>query len=159
MGEEILFEMQTDFMEVKLGEITKLENNYDDEEVEEFVAIEEVDIDELPNEEHLEDDDSSNIESKVFDHKNLVVLSKVRQKFRKKPIVKSAIHSTSRHRKANGTNKAGNVRNTAVRHGRQKQECEPETNICEICGNIYNKRSLLNMHMRRHRAEKPFECE
>lgn len=42
---------------------------------------------------------------------------------------------------------------------KRKTETEPEANICEICGNIYSKRSILNMHMRRHRAEKPFECE
>lgn len=34
------------------------------------------------------------------------------------------------------------------------------TNImCEICGNIYSKRAALNIHMRRHMAEKPFKCE
>lgn len=42
---------------------------------------------------------------------------------------------------------------------KRKTDSEPEANICEICGNIYSKRSILNMHMRRHRAEKPFECE
>ncbi|KAH8382134.1 hypothetical protein KR009_002050 [Drosophila setifemur] len=37
---------------------------------------------------------------------------------------------------------------------------ESPTNImCEICGNIYSKRAALNIHMRRHMAEKPFECE
>ncbi|KAI8044916.1 hypothetical protein M5D96_001092 [Drosophila gunungcola] len=37
---------------------------------------------------------------------------------------------------------------------------ESSTNImCEICGNIYSKRAALNIHMRRHMAEKPFECE
>ncbi|KAH8258305.1 hypothetical protein KR038_009404 [Drosophila bunnanda] len=37
---------------------------------------------------------------------------------------------------------------------------ESTTNImCEICGNIYSKRAALNIHMRRHMAEKPFECE
>ncbi|KAH8375825.1 transcription factor Ouib [Drosophila serrata] len=37
---------------------------------------------------------------------------------------------------------------------------ESTTNImCEICGNIYSKRAALNIHMRRHLAEKPFECE
>lgn len=47
----------------------------------------------------------------------------------------------------------------AKARGQKKNDSEPETNICEICGNIYAKRSLLNMHMRRHQAEKPFECE
>ncbi|XP_053962410.1 transcription factor Ouib-like [Anastrepha ludens] len=44
--------------------------------------------------------------------------------------------------------------------GRKKKE-EPEiaSIMCEICGNIYTKRSLLKMHMRRHMSEKPFECE
>jgi len=37
---------------------------------------------------------------------------------------------------------------------------ESSTNImCEICGNIYSKRAALNIHMRRHLADKPFECE
>ncbi|XP_068155403.1 transcription factor Ouib [Drosophila tropicalis] len=37
---------------------------------------------------------------------------------------------------------------------------ETSTNImCEICGNIYSRRAALNIHMRRHMAEKPFECE
>ncbi|XP_030374749.1 transcription factor Ouib [Scaptodrosophila lebanonensis] len=31
--------------------------------------------------------------------------------------------------------------------------------MCEVCGNIYSKRGALNVHMRRHMAEKPFECE
>ncbi|XP_060648648.1 transcription factor Ouib [Drosophila nasuta] len=41
-----------------------------------------------------------------------------------------------------------------------KSSEETSTNImCEICGNIYSKRAALNIHMRRHMAEKPFECE
>lgn len=41
-----------------------------------------------------------------------------------------------------------------------KSNDEGSTNImCEICGNIYSKRAALNIHMRRHMAEKPFECE
>lgn len=36
---------------------------------------------------------------------------------------------------------------------------EKRTHICEICGNIYDRRYTLVAHMRRHRDEKPFECE
>ncbi|XP_067615413.1 transcription factor Ouib-like [Eurosta solidaginis] len=42
---------------------------------------------------------------------------------------------------------------------KRKEEPEMANIMCEICGNIYTKRSLLNMHMRRHMAEKPFACE
>lgn len=52
-----------------------------------------------------------------------------------------------------------NVGNLKGQRRKRKTDSEPEANICEICGNIYTKRSILNMHMRRHRAEKPFECE
>ena len=43
--------------------------------------------------------------------------------------------------------------------GRKKLEEEPASIMCELCGNIYSKRSMLNMHMRRHLSNKPFECE
>ncbi|KAH8409782.1 hypothetical protein KR222_007142 [Zaprionus bogoriensis] len=58
---------------------------------------------------------------------------------------------------------------TALKHGQAKSQLvnaanksseETSTNImCEICGNIYSKRAALNIHMRRHMSEKPFECE
>ncbi|XP_075146250.1 uncharacterized protein LOC142220792 [Haematobia irritans] len=31
--------------------------------------------------------------------------------------------------------------------------------VCDICGNVYDRRYSLQAHLRRHRAEKPFECE
>lgn len=31
--------------------------------------------------------------------------------------------------------------------------------VCEICGNQYKYQHALDSHMRRHRNEKPFECE
>lgn len=31
--------------------------------------------------------------------------------------------------------------------------------VCEICGNKYKYQHALDSHMRRHRNEKPFECE
>ncbi|XP_033149929.1 zinc finger protein 26 [Drosophila busckii] len=31
--------------------------------------------------------------------------------------------------------------------------------VCEICGNSYPRKSTLNIHMRRHRNERPYECE
>ncbi|TMW47687.1 hypothetical protein DOY81_007235 [Sarcophaga bullata] len=40
---------------------------------------------------------------------------------------------------------------------REKKEKQPH--ICDVCGNIYDRRYTLEVHMRRHRDEKPFECE
>lgn len=40
---------------------------------------------------------------------------------------------------------------------REKKEKQPH--ICDICGNIYDRRYTLEVHMRRHRDEKPFQCE
>ncbi|XP_013109722.2 transcription factor Ouib isoform X1 [Stomoxys calcitrans] len=31
--------------------------------------------------------------------------------------------------------------------------------VCDICGNVYDRRYSLQAHIRRHRDEKPFECE
>ncbi|EDV93764.1 transcription factor Ouib isoform X2 [Drosophila grimshawi] len=60
-------------------------------------------------------------------------------------------HSVLKHVTAKQTNAA-----TAA----SKSPEETSTNImCEICGNIYSKRAALNIHMRRHLSEKPFECE
>lgn len=42
---------------------------------------------------------------------------------------------------------------------RRKKNSSPLRIMCEICGNMYYKQSLLNLHMRRHLAVKPFSCE
>lgn len=31
--------------------------------------------------------------------------------------------------------------------------------MCQLCGNTYRNQSLLDGHMRRHRNERPFECQ
>ncbi|KAM8703768.1 hypothetical protein ACLKA7_008405 [Drosophila subpalustris] len=55
--------------------------------------------------------------------------------------------------------KNGQAKSTNTSSANKSNE-ETSTNImCEICGNIYSKRAALNIHMRRHMAEKPFECE
>ncbi|XP_055849428.1 transcription factor Ouib-like [Episyrphus balteatus] len=45
----------------------------------------------------------------------------------------------------------------AKRLGRRPKK--KEIQICELCGNVYSRPSLLVMHMRRHADEKPFSCE
>ncbi|KNC32604.1 hypothetical protein FF38_13076 [Lucilia cuprina] len=113
----------------------------------EFFGIEEIDLDEIDGEEHLDDSDSDDDE-KIFDGEFVSIPKKVKPQ----PKVKKEKQESS---------KKEDVSKEKVKRGRgrKKNETESETNICEICGNIYSKRSLLNMHMRRHRAEKPFECE
>lgn len=41
---------------------------------------------------------------------------------------------------------------------RQSGEAKPPK-VCEICGNQYKFQHALDGHMRRHRNEKPFECQ
>lgn len=43
--------------------------------------------------------------------------------------------------------------------GNKKQLDDKEMNECEICGNTYRYRHALEIHMRRHRNERPFPCE
>ncbi|XP_030563913.1 transcription factor Ouib isoform X1 [Drosophila novamexicana] len=72
----------------------------------------------------------------------------------------------SRHGKR-GRGRPRNPTHTVLKHGQAKPAAtasksneDTSTNImCEICGNIYSKRAALNIHMRRHMSEKPFECE
>ncbi|XP_055921368.1 transcription factor Ouib-like [Eupeodes corollae] len=45
----------------------------------------------------------------------------------------------------------------ARRLGRRPKK--KEIQICELCGNVYSRPSLLVMHMRRHADVKPFSCE
>ncbi|KAM7360608.1 uncharacterized protein ACRADG_006417 [Cochliomyia hominivorax] len=49
------------------------------------------------------------------------------------------------------------IRERKPRAKREKKEKQPH--ICDICGNIYNRRYALEVHVRRHRDEKPFDCE
>lgn len=41
----------------------------------------------------------------------------------------------------------------------KKEKAEKQPHICDVCGNIYQRRYALELHMRRHRDEKPFDCE
>ncbi|CRK96946.1 CLUMA_CG010337, isoform A [Clunio marinus] len=41
----------------------------------------------------------------------------------------------------------------------EKQLEQPKVHICEICGNSYKYRHALEVHMRRHRGDKPHKCE
>lgn len=34
-----------------------------------------------------------------------------------------------------------------------------DPHICEICGNSFKSKSILNLHMRRHQNIRPFKCE
>lgn len=123
----------------------------DNSEDEKFFGVEEVDLDEIDGEEHLDDSDTENEAERLIDDDEFVPIPKKRKpkadtKVGKKSKTKTPVKPNTGEKPTKG-------------RGRKKNDSEPETNICEICGNIYAKRSLLNMHMRRHRAEKPFECE
>lgn len=113
--------------------------------------IEEIDLDEIDGEEHIDDSDTDDEGNKVFDGEFVSISNKM------KPETKIKKEKLLRDKKQ--VAEVNNKDKLKKGRGRKKNEAEPETNICEICGNIYSKRSLLNMHMRRHRAEKPFECE
>lgn len=41
----------------------------------------------------------------------------------------------------------------------KKEKAEKQPHICDVCGNIYQRRYALELHMRRHRDEKPYDCE
>ncbi|KAH8308375.1 hypothetical protein KR059_011316 [Drosophila kikkawai] len=77
----------------------------------------------------------------------------------RKPKVRKTRHSKrGRGRPRNAASNAQEM--TPVALNCKSSPEETTTNImCEICGNIYSKRAALNIHMRRHMAEKPFECE
>lgn len=80
----------------------------------------------------------------------------------RKPKVRKSRHSKrGRGRPRSSAAGHGNVQEIApVPLSLKSPPEESSTNImCEICGNIYSKRAALNIHMRRHLAEKPFECE
>lgn len=152
--DEMFFDLRTeDYIDnqmVDFDEINDAKDEYvedgveDDDEDPEFFAIEETD--EIEGEEHLDDSDTDDGD-KGFDGEFV-------------PIPKKIKNSSKAKKDKRSSAKKENTKETVKRgRGRKKNESEPETNICEICGNIYSKRSLLNMHMRRHRAEKPFECE
>lgn len=45
-----------------------------------------------------------------------------------------------------------------VRNDRQPNK-DKQIHICDICGNVYPRKYALEAHMRRHRNERPYECE
>ncbi|XP_073837457.1 uncharacterized protein [Musca autumnalis] len=159
--EELFFDIRSEFIEGQEVDFDDLpdakhdafSDNDDDDMDDEFLAIEEVDLEEIDGEEHLDDSDSDNENDKLIDDDEFVPIPKKKKAKILKPEKKPKVKQTTA-----GENKTTEEKVRRGR-GRKKNEAEPETNICEVCGNIYAKRSLLNMHMRRHRAEKPFECE
>lgn len=65
---------------------------------------------------------------------------------------KPIIQNTKKKKK-----KVGALPFPSKRLGRRPKK--KEIQICELCGNVYSRPSLLRMHMRRHADEKPFSCE
>ncbi|XP_013106270.2 transcription factor Ouib [Stomoxys calcitrans] len=156
-NEEMFFDLRSDFIEgqeVDFDELGDTKHDYsDNDRDDDFFVVEEQDLDEIDGEEHLDDSDTENEVEKLIDDDEFVPIpkkkkSKTNTKVGKKPRAKNATNKSS-----------GEKPQPKVRGRKKKPENESESNICEICGNIYAKRSLLNMHMRRHRSEKPFECE
>lgn len=151
----MFLDLRPDYIESQLVDFddisdTKAEFIDDDDEDNEFFGVEEIDLDEIDGEEHIDDSDSDDGDGeKIFDGEFVSIPKKIKTE----PKVKKEKVTSAGAKKDNTKDKVKRGR------GRKKNEAESETNICEICGNIYSKRSLLNMHMRRHRAEKPFECE
>ncbi|KAL9888692.1 uncharacterized protein ACN427_008272 isoform 2-T2 [Glossina fuscipes fuscipes] len=148
--EEIYFSEFIDNQEVDLEDITDTAVDYAEAKEEyDFVALDEIDADEIEGEEHLDDSDTDDNEvDNIIDDEFVPIPKKKQRTFVKTEVKRGRTKGAD-----------GNPQSRKAGRGRIKREAEPETNICEICGNMYNKRSLLNMHMRRHRAEKPFECE
>ncbi|KAH8311791.1 hypothetical protein KR044_008065 [Drosophila immigrans] len=110
-------------------------------------------------------------ESGELDEKNLLLGNasdsdyNPSERLRKPRVRKTRHNKRGRGRPRNSTHSTlknggqGKV-TTAASVNNNKSGEETSTNImCEICGNIYSKRAALNIHMRRHMAEKPFECE
>lgn len=154
----MFFDIRTDFIEaqeVDFDDLADTKPNFvDEEEDDAFFAVEEIDMDEIDGEEHLDDSDSDNDIEKLIDDDEFVPIPK------KKPAkTETKIDKKKKIKQESDDIFGGTKVVKKPTRGRKRTDAEPETNICEICGNIYSKRSLLNMHMRRHRAEKPFECE
>ncbi|KAL5272979.1 hypothetical protein ACFFRR_000012 [Megaselia abdita] len=42
---------------------------------------------------------------------------------------------------------------------KEKKIYPPDPHICEVCGNSFKSKSILNLHMRRHQNIRPFKCE
>lgn len=122
-------------------------------------TIEEAETDETP----YEDFDGSN----ELDDKNLILGNASDSDYNpserlRKPKVRKTRHNKrgrGRPRNSHSVLKHGHSKAAIVSAANKSNE-ETSTNImCEICGNIYSKRAALNIHMRRHMSEKPFECE
>lgn len=154
IDDEMFFDLRSDYIdnaEDDFDDMAEPEAEFIEDENEdgqnELFTVEEIDLDEIDGEEHIDDSDSEDCE-RILDDEFVRIPKK---KIKLEPKIKKEKVETI-------TNADGSFEVKKAGRGRKSKD-EPETNICEICGNIYSKRSLLNMHMRRHRAEKPFECE
>lgn len=86
---------------------------------------------------------------------------KIRRSYRKKSLIKKECKRNIPSKTLGITSDgAAVIREKKTRDAivkREKKEKQPH--ICDVCGNIYDRRYTLEVHMRRHRDEKPFQCE
>ncbi|XP_017469096.1 PREDICTED: transcription factor Ouib-like [Rhagoletis zephyria] len=155
---EMFFDMPTEFIdaeEVGLEDITEKV-----EEEEEVIVESDMELNTESAEEFIECTDSEYFEEEVEEPK--VKVNTKQTHIKKEPLLgEESVRKRPRPKAKTGiTIKSELHRGKKSNRGRKKKE-EPEmaSIMCEICGNIYTKRNLLKMHMRRHMAEKPFACE
>lgn len=52
-----------------------------------------------------------------------------------------------------------NLMLVATKEAVATQAAGAKSHVCDICGNSYPRKSTLDTHMRRHKNERPYECE
>lgn len=152
---EMFFDMPTEFIdaqEVSLEDIT--------EKVDEEVLESDMEPNTESAEEFIEYTDSEYFEEEL--EKPKVKRDATQTHIEREPLTgEDSVRKQGRTKKrADITIKSELHRGKKSNRGRKKKmDSEIASTMCEICGNIYTKPNLLKMHMRRHMAEKPFECE
>lgn len=154
--DEMFFDMHTEFIdaqEVHLEDIT--------ETVEEEVLESDMEPNTESAEEFIEYTDSEYFEEEL--PKSIIKKTVTPTLIQRQPVISE---NSGRKRGRPKTKQEGISIKSELHSGKKsnrgrkkKEEPEIASIMCEICGNIYAKRNLLKMHMRRHMAEKPFECE
>ncbi|KAI8124569.1 Zinc finger protein 112 [Lucilia cuprina] len=128
--------------------------------LEEFDDFHNLDDDEVWLDQDYQDDDDSDVSIGSLE------LNDAEDFDKPKKSLKSNKKSTAKTKKAlKKTSKTLDISSDGtaiIREKKPRDKTEKKYNqphICEICGNIYQRRYTLDMHMRRHGDKKEFECE
>lgn len=163
---EMYFEMQTEFIDAEEMDLTEIAEDstenveYSEEYIEQDDKAASSDAIEISGEVQYNESDLIEFDAESNDDKNLITLINFKrdgsqneeQEIIKRKVGRPRLNSTEKK-------KMSKKPTLGLGRGRKKLDEEPASIMCEICGNIYTKRSLLNMHMRRHLSDKPFDCE